>query len=162
MTTGPPNPSLHPDVAALADLLGTWSGRGHGDYPTIEPFDYEETVTFTHAGKAFLAYSQRTRHATEGRPLHAETGYWRVPRPGEVEAVIAHPTGVVEVLQGTFDGTNASLRSTSVALTGTAKSVTSIERMITLAGDALTYDLSMAAVGLPLTHHLHAELRRAG
>ena len=59
-------PPLRPDVAALGGLPGTWSGRGHGSYPTIEALDFEETVTFAHVGKPFLSYSQRTKHAVGG------------------------------------------------------------------------------------------------
>ena len=152
-------PVLHPDVASLAPLLGTWSGRGHGEYPTIEPFDYDETVTFTHIGKPFLVYAQRTRHCADGRPLHAESGYWRVPSPGRVELVIAHPTGVVEVAEGSFDGTTMLLCSTTIGRTASAKAVTAIERDFVLDGGMLSYSLRMAAVGRPLTHHLAAQLR---
>jgi hypothetical protein len=153
-------PVLHPDVASLAPLLGTWSGRGHGEYPTIEPFDYEESISFTHIGKPFLAYTQSTRHCADGRSLHAESGFWRVPEPGRIELVVAHPNGIVEIAEGTLEGTTMRLRSTVVGRSSSAKDVTVIERDWALDGGVLGYALRMTAVGQPLTHHLAAKLHR--
>lgn len=161
-------PELHPQLAHVAHLLGTWTGRGHGEYPTIESFDYVETVTFTHVGKPFLAYAQRTRallpDGSLGAPLHAETGYWRFPSPGTAEVVLSHPTGVTEIEQGTVRTSDAvttiELTSTQIGLSGTAKSVTELARSITVHGDTFEYRLAMAAVGEPLQHHLAATLRR--
>jgi hypothetical protein len=151
--------SLHPDMAPLAVLIGRWSGQGHGEYPTIDSFDYEETVSFSHVGKPFLAYTQQTKRSIGGQPLHAETGYWRMAAPDGVELVVAHPTGVVEIAEGSIAGNIIRLRS-AVALTKTAKEVTGVERDFTIGEDALHYSVRMAAVGQPLTHHLAATLHR--
>ena len=157
-------PDLHPAIAILAPLLGTWTGRGSGDYPTIDDFGYLEEVTFGHVGKPFLSYTQRTR-SEDGAPMHAETGYLRVPSAGHAELVLAQPSGVTEVDEGTVSTDGGvlviELSSTSVGLTSTAKEVLSVARSIRVDGDELTYTLLMGAMGLPLQHHLTATLHRA-
>ncbi|MCV7400673.1 FABP family protein [Mycobacterium fragae] len=159
-------PALHPDVEALAPLLGTWSGRGSGKYPTIEPFDYLEEVVFSHVGKPFLVYGQKTKAASDGKPLHAETGYLRVPQPGHVELVLAHPSGITEIEVGTYTADGAvielELTASQIGLTPTAKEVTALGRRFRLDGDELSYSLQMGAVGQPLQHHLAAVLHRKG
>lgn len=158
-------PDLHPSIKTLAPLIGTWSGPGVGEYPTIDTFDYVEEVTFGHIGKPFLAYSQRTRAADDGRPLHAEVGYLRVPSAGRVELVLAHPTGIAEIEEGTLSALDDTLvlelGSTSIVRTASAKEVTALSRSFHMAGDELVYSVRMGAVGLPLQHHLSATLRRA-
>jgi hypothetical protein len=157
-------PELHPDLAVLAPLLGTWAGRGSGEYPTIEPFTYAEEVTFGHVGKPFLSYAQRTKSPEDGRPLHAETGYVRVPAPGRIEWVLAHPTGVTEVLEGTVSvdagALELELTATAIGRTASAKEVVALGRSFRFDGDTLDYTVRMGAVGQPLQHHLSASLRR--
>ena len=151
---------LHPDLEPLAFLIGTWSGRGRGTYPTIEPFEYLEEITVEHTGGRFLRYEQRTRDASGTRPLHTEVGYLRPGRPGFVEWVVVQPTGIAEVDEGVIDGTSLRVRSRVVGLTRTAKRVDSVERLLRADGDTLTAELLMGAVGEPHQVHLQATLSR--
>ena len=157
--TNPSGPPVHPDVADLAFLLGTWRGSGSGHYPTITDFEYDEETVFGHVGKPFLTFVQRTRHL-DGSPLHAESGYVRPAPDNGVEFVLSIPSGIMESLTGTVSGTSLNLTSADVVRTATAKEVTATERTYTVDGDTLSYDFSMAAVGQPMTHHLHADLQR--
>lgn len=172
------NHALHPLLEPFSGLLGTWSGRGHGTYPTIKPFEYAETTTFTHSGKPFLSYIQRTSDPVTGIPMHTEMGYWRVVGEGRIELVISQAFGAAEICEGSFTigepgldksaptsaapgRTNAlaiNAASTSFVPTSTAKEVTAVERDYLISGKELRYDLRMAAVGVPMTHHLSAVL----
>jgi len=154
------DPPLHPDLGLLADLLGEWHGEGEGQWASGQPFRYEERVTFGHNGKPFVAYSQRTTSMDDGRPLHAETGYWRALGGGAVEVAMTHPIGVVEIETGSWEGNRLCLRTTSVSCTPTAKTVTGLERDYEINGSVLSYRLRMAVDGGEPRPHLQAELRR--
>jgi hypothetical protein len=157
-------PDLHPDLEALAPLLGTWAGQGEGKDPTIQPFEYLEEVVFSHVGKPFLAYVQKTKAVADGKPLHAETGFLRVPQPGRVELVLAHPSGITEIEVGTYsvsgDRIEVELATTAIGLTPSAKEVTALGRSLRVDGDELSYTVRMGAMGQPLQDHLAAVLRR--
>ena len=47
---------LHPDLNPLAWLVGTWRGKGRGEYPGIEGFEYNHEIVFNHDGRPFLSY----------------------------------------------------------------------------------------------------------
>lgn len=153
-------PVLHPSVEPLAFLLGTWKGEGDGVWPGAEPFRYGEEMTFEHVGEDFLMYSQRSWTAGDGSPLHFERGFFRPAGQGRIEMVLAHPLGIVEVSEGTVEGTVVDVASTKVEPTSTASPVTDLRRRIEVRGDVLAYALRMAMRDIELTGHVKAELRR--
>lgn len=153
-------PALHPEIAHLGFLVGTWRGAGSGDYPTIEAFEFTEETEFTHVGKPFLAFVQRTRDV-HGVPLHTESGYLRPAGRDAVEFLITMPSGLVESLGGTVSGTTLELTSSTVLRTSTAKEVNATRRRYVVEGDTMRWTFAMAAVGHPMTHHLAGELHRS-
>ncbi len=147
-------------VEPLAFLLGVWVGEGRGAYPTIDDFTYGEESTFVCPGKPVVAYRQQTWVPPGGPPAHSEVGFLR-PVPGAVELVLALPSGVVEVSQGTLTATRLELVTLTVVTTPTAKPVREVRRVYERNGDVLSTRLDMAAVDQPLACHCQSELRRA-
>jgi hypothetical protein len=160
----PDLPDPHPDLAPVSFLLGTWEGAGVGGYPTIESFRFGQEITFSHIGKPFLIYSSRTWLLDEDgnliRPSHTETGYWRPQPGGQIEVVLAQPTGIAEIYVGEVTGSKVELSTDVVARTATAKEVTAGHRLYGLIGADLGWAYDMAALGQPLQPHLSAQLKR--
>ena len=161
-----PDLEPHPDLQALRFLLGRWEGAGIGGYPTIESFRFGQEISFSHNGKPFLIYTSRTWRLDEegqiGPPLGTESGYWR-PRPdSQVEVMLAHPTGIVEIYLGEISGTRIEMATDVVVRTATAKEVTAGHRLYGLVGSSqdLAYAYDMAAMGQELQPHLSAQLKR--
>jgi hypothetical protein len=151
---------LNPALKPVAFLLGTWKGDGEGQYPTIQPFRYREEIRFTHNGKAFLIYWQRTEAMDTGQPLHTESGYLRLVGGDQVEFVIAQPIGFAEISLGRITGQRVDVESVLVGRTPTAKSVTSISRSLWQEDDTLRYELKMGMAGVPVARHLAASFKR--
>jgi hypothetical protein len=89
-----------------------------------------------------------------------ELGFWRPQPDGGLEVVSAHANGVIEIEIGTVADDRIELVSRTVASAPTAKDVSRVERTFEIAGDVLTYEVRMAAVGQPIGPHLHAQLTR--
>lgn len=161
----PPEP--HAMLAPVTGLLGTWHGRGRGEYPTLaDDFTYTQEVTFSHDGRPFLRYEARAWLVdADGAPLRPsarESGWWRLQPDGRVEALITQPTGIAEIAVGHAADGAVDLTTREVALTPTAKEVEATRRRYGLTDDgALTFVHDLAAVGQPLRHHLAARLQRA-
>jgi len=174
--TAPATPGVHANVAPVSALLGRWVGTGKGVYPTINPFEYEEEVTFTTSARPFVAYTQRTWMANSNRskPMHEESGFLRFvggAAPGAaVEAVISQASGVQEVEQGNWsqgvDGSfTIALQCSSLSRTPSAKQphVTAVARRfhVDASKGELSIEVDMATTNTPqLQNHLRATLKK--
>ena len=103
-----------PDIAPLEFLVGTWRGRGRGDYPTIDGFDYVEEISFSTMPKPFLAYQQRTKRADDGHGLE-----WRI----NIAAIAANIDDIIDF--PTSQANQAYEAPTLFLLGGTSKYVQS-------------------------------------
>jgi hypothetical protein len=156
---------LEPALLPLAFLLGEWAGVGLGQYPTIADFRFGQELSFGYVpGKPFLDYESRSWLIDEDgqkvRPLAREHGYWRPQPDKQLEVVLAHPTGIVEIWHGEIDSGKVEMRTDAVARTATAKDYSAGHRLYGLVKGDLYWTYDMAAMGHEIQNHLAAQLKR--
>ena len=114
----------------------------------------------------FLEWQSRTwlldEQGNKVRPLARELGFWRPLENNEVELLLTHPTGIVEMYHGTTSPAKIELRTDSVVRSPRAKEYSAAHRLYGLVNSNLLWVMDMAAVGQPLQSHVSAELKRVG
>jgi hypothetical protein len=158
------DPTIHPDIAPLAWLVGRWEGAGVLGYPTIESAHFGQEVVVTHDGRPFLRWESQSwildEEGNKLRPSGTELGFWRPGGEGEAELLLVHPTGIVEMYYGTVEPGRIHLQTDGVIRSPHAKEYSAAKRMYGLVQSNLMWVMDMAAMGQPLTSHLSAELKR--
>jgi hypothetical protein len=157
--------NLHPNCGPVAWLLGTWRGNGHGDYPTIDKFEFGQELIFAHDGRPFFHYFSRSWIIDEAgekvRDAALETGFLRCQEDGKVELLLSHNTGFVEIWYGEAGGGKLDVTTDAVVRTHTAKEYVAGKRLYGNVDGDLLYAYDMAAMGEALQPHLWARLQRA-
>jgi hypothetical protein len=150
----------------LAWMIGHWEGAGVVGYPTIESANFGQEVDCRHDGRGFLEWHSHTwlldqETGEKVRPLATELGFWRPQEDmREVELLLAHPTGVVELYYGTMEPAKVELRTDGVLRSRHAKEYNAGSRLYGLVESQLFWVMDMAAVGQELQSHVSATLKR--
>jgi hypothetical protein len=155
-------------LGILTPLLGVWTGRGKGLFPTLDAFDYFETFRVQRdPGAPFFTYEQNTELIDpQGRSIrksHWEAGVLRPLGDGRLELACVQGSGRVEILRGMFltketPDETITLRFQS-ELIGNDERVKSTSREWVLTGNRLRYIMKMATSRVEeLSLHLEANL----
>lgn len=155
---------LHPDLTALAWLLGRWEGTGRGTYPDTEDFHFGQQIDFAHNGQNYLHYLSQTFEldddGTASKPLTMETGFWRPQPDGSLEVVLCHPSGYAEVWYGAITGAKIELATDAIARTASAEEYNAGQRLYGYVEGDLLWTFDKAAAGHTLQNHLWGRLQR--
>ena len=157
---------LHEDLYPVAWMVGKWGGKGMGEWPGVEKFEYVQEVTFRHDGRPFLEYSSKSwiidSEGNHIRPGASECGYWRIKPNKVIELVLAHSTGISEGWLGKIsdDRPAIQLALDHAYIAPTAKQVNDGARLYGLVEGQLFTSYDMAAPGKELQAHLWSSLER--
>ena len=153
----------HLKTFRLHFLLGKWTGKGSGQFPTITSFNYTEILTFNFDGvNDLIQYEQRTWLTPNNTPSHWESGFIK-PFDGEdnvFEISNSQDSGRVEVLRGEYYKQNGfDILHFKMKLIQNDPRMVSSERIFTIQNNQLSYVKKMATRNTPEhQQHLQATL----
>ncbi len=158
----------------LTWLYGEWKGTGSGEFPTMDPFEYDNLIRVRFLEESFeqepLLHFEEIAwvHEPEGRKFkHWETGFFK-SSDDKIQFYVSHNTGRIEVTYGELisidpHGKSFELELTSdfirneVGLKATYKS----HRKIALEGDIINYSLELTTEDVSnLSLHLTSTLKK--
>jgi hypothetical protein len=131
---------LDDELAPLAAESGYWS--------LARPADDRDN------GPGMLPPAAPPRTIDDVEALRAADGGF------EIEALIAHPTGVSELYLGTIAGPRIDLATDAVMRSSSAKEHSASTRMLGLVEGDLLWAWDLSALGRPLASHASARLSR--
>ena len=152
------------ELAPLAWLIGRWEGAGVIGYPGLESANFGQEVVVSHDDRPFLEWhSKMWKLDDEGNKvalIDTEFGYWRPLANNEVEFMVTHPSGIVEMYYGTTSPAKIELRTDGVIRSPQAPEYSAGARLLGYVNSNLMWAYDIAQGGNPLQSYASAELKR--
>ncbi|WP_336820158.1 FABP family protein [Gordonia sp. MMO-8] len=160
-------PDLHAGLLALLPLVGVWEGEGEGHNPvTGDDYQFGQQITVTHDGGNYLVWQSRSWVVDDDgayvQPDQRESGFWRISEDDEIELLLTHAEGVIELFYGRpLTQTSWNLTTDVTLRTETGVHTGGAKRLYGLVPDGdLAYVEERVDADGELTPRLSAKLRR--
>ena len=100
--------------------MGVWEGEGEADTEDRGQHRFGQQVVVSHDGENYLSWTSRSWTYDSGGAVndaaYRETGFWRISADDQLEFLVAHASGIIEMYYGTPITQSAWEMATDVVL----------------------------------------------
>ncbi|MCF8568913.1 FABP family protein [Gordonia sp. HY002] len=160
-------PDLSPALLALLPMVGVWEGEGEGHDPISgDDYQFGQQIVVSHDGGDYLVWQSRSWKVDDDgayvSPDLRESGFWRISEDDDIELLLTHAEGVIELFYGRpLNQTSWNLTTDVTLRTETGVHTGGAKRLYGLVPDGdLAYVEERVDADGELTPRLSAKLRR--